>query len=175
MRAIVTHDHTEYRFLLPTTHRRFVHRAAHNFAIDNNEPSIIRGEIRGRIHACGVVLRFGFFPLVTLGLNIDEDLRLLVRPHEHVKNLFACPESDGLPDCWRGDVDLKVGVGEVTANLGELAAVEEMVLAGEEEGGSDEILDGGDDRFAIPGGDEIVLHAHEFKGFGSCFFCLGHI
>lgn len=50
--------------------------------------------------------------------------------------------------------------------------VVEAVFTAEEVGGCDEILDGGNDRFAIAGSDEVVFNAHELDGFSAGFFCL---
>lgn len=112
---------------------------------------------------------------MTFALNVDQDVTLLVWSHQHVENLLSGPELYGFDDGRRGNVDLHVGVSHVTADLGELAAVEEAVFAGEEEGGGDEILNGGDDGFSVPWSDEVLLDAHEFEGFSSCLFRLGHV
>jgi len=86
--------------------------------------------------------------------------------------LFSGPELNGFPDGGWREVDLEVGVGEVGAVLGELLTVVELVFTREEEGGGDEVLDGGDDGFSVTRGDHVLLGAHEFESFGSRFLGL---
>lgn len=100
---------------------------------------------------------------------------MAVWTHEDVEDLLPRPETDGLPDCRRGDVDVQLSVSEVGADLCELAAVEEAVSFGEEVGGSDEVLDGSDHGLSVTRCDEVVLDAHKLEGFGSGFFCLWYV
>lgn len=50
---------------------------------------------------------------------------------------------------------MEVRIGEITAYLGKLTTIKELVLSREKVGGSDEILNGGDDGFTIAGGDKV--------------------
>ncbi|KAI3491320.1 hypothetical protein L1887_44355 [Cichorium endivia] len=74
---------------------------------------------------------------------------------------FARPEADGLHDGGWWNVDVQIGVGKVAADLGELCSVEEAIALGDEVGGGDEILNGGDDGFTVSRRDEVVLDTHE--------------
>lgn len=56
--------------------------------------------------------------------------------------------------------------------MGELGAIIETVFRGEEVGGSDKVLDSGNDRFAVSRRAEVVFHAHELYGLRASFFGL---
>lgn len=98
--------------------------------------------------------------LITLALHIHQHLARFIRPHQRVEHLLARPQALRLEDRRGRDVDVEVRVGEVGADLGELGPGEEAVFLGEEEGGGDEVLDGGDDGFAVAWGDEVELDVH---------------
>jgi hypothetical protein len=98
--------------------------------------------------------------LVTLRFDIDQDLRLLVRTHQDVEHLLACPQSLRLPYRRRRNIDLDAGVGKVGTDLSERTPIEEHVTTRKEVRGGDEVLDGGDDGFAIAGRNEVVFDVH---------------
>lgn len=91
MWPVITHDNTEYRFLLPTAYRRLVHDTAHDLAIDNDQPAIVGREIWYWVHVWRVVTSIGLLLLVTLRLDVHEHLRLFVWADEDVEYLLPGP------------------------------------------------------------------------------------
>jgi hypothetical protein len=170
VRPVIPQDDSENRVLLPVSDRVLVHHSTHDLRVDDHQIPIVRAHIQRE-----PILSPRHLHRPALRLKVDLDLALLVWPHQAVEDLLPRPELDGLPDRRRGDVDLELGVGEVGAVLGELGAGVELVLAREEEGGGDEVLDGGDDGLAVSGSNDVLLGRHELQGFRSGFFRLGDV
>lgn len=166
--SVIPLNDSEDRLLVAISNRGLVHDSAHDFRVLNDEVAIVGAHIEG-------LSRPGLLVRLVLALEVDEDLGLLVGAHEDVEDLLAGPEANGLDDGGRRDVDLEVGVGEVSADLGELGAVEKGVAAGDEVATGDEVLGSGDDGLSITRRDEVALDVHELEGLGPRLLGLRHV
>lgn len=84
-RSIITQDDIKHRVLVTITHYSLIDQTAHDFTVLDDQPSIIRTEIRNAPFFFDVGLGFGF--------EIDLHLALLVRSEKDVEDLFPGPKS----------------------------------------------------------------------------------
>src|SRR5699024_2345489 len=75
----------------------------------------------------------------------------------------------------RGKIKGGIWTKHVEADLGEGTSIEEVVLSADKKSGTDEILDGRDDRFSILWSSQIILNTHQFHCLCSRLFGLRHV
>mmetsp|Transcript_41853 Transcript_41853/g.107090 ORF Transcript_41853/g.107090 Transcript_41853/m.107090 type:complete len:579 (+) Transcript_41853:833-2569(+) len=109
------------------------------------------------------------------GLQVDKQPRLCVGPHQHADDLLPRPQLHRLDDGGRRHVDAVQRVANARHTQGKIGAREELVLAGDEEGGGEEVLRGGHQDLAVLGGCQVVHDAHQRQRLRARLLCLRHV
>ena len=91
MRTVITDNDAEYGPLFSTSNCRLVHDTAHNLAINNDQPSVVGGQVVCRWTDSGVAFGIRLLLLVTPRFDVHFHLGLFVGLHEDIEDLLARP------------------------------------------------------------------------------------